>query len=529
MFLNTFKQIATVSFYLAILGVSIQAPPVSLQPGESVQITCAQAISIHPINPSEVTIACAGVPVSPTFSPEPTIASTAVPPSETPTVPPSATEHPSATASATATNLPAVTATATATALPVSPSATATMGTGHDALHWHSVDFGHEHGDNPGLSSIVALFGQAGDLWNGSTTANIGVPFETSAIENTMKHPMAKYYTMTRAQKDAAGYPCGREDGDTNETDNGGSPSNCVAAWRILAHGGANLVEALTNNHSAFIEAQVCSRASGYTQCGIIKTGGWIFWGKFQSPFYNQVFERSGGTFNIGGMTMTFKSDAADLAAIQSPNTVFNDWGGEPYWFMNPQFALDGSDTLSYARNNPKAWLFDPRAWLGDQLSSNEVGPSKEFDCAPFPVGSQCGNRLFHIAIRIFDGWNLADKTNINNPVFICTQISPSNCDYNGSYRGMKEVQFWIDPAWDGAAFDTDSRAGYVSMSRWTDRYQRLRPIGACSVISVDCVPLILTGVPVNYASVKLRISAPEKGIDREYDCPQGGCIYFPN
>lgn len=498
--INPFVLTAITTFAVTALGFRALAPviipslidysPVNLSPGDRVSgaLDCPAGVD-YAINPADFYIDCLDVPPTHTA----TEAATVVPATTTAQPP---------------------TATRTATAAPV---ATVTAG-GHDASRWHPLGFGHEHGDDPNSAAIVAVFGPAGDLWNGTATTNIGVPFQTSAIENTTKHPMAKYYTMTYAQLVAAGYPCGV----ATETD-GSMSANCVKSWRMLVHGGASLMEALGNNHSAFIEVQLCSRASNWTQCGIIKSGGWIFWGKLQSPFYNTVLERPGGTFPIGGMTMTFASDVADLTAIGSPYTVFQEWGGEPYWFMFP--AIDPGDGQPY-----KPWLLQDQSRLaGDQFSSNEVGGQNTPDCAPFPMGAQCGNRLFHLAVRIFDGWNLLDRTNVNNPVFICSQISPSNCKYNGSLRGMKEVAWFIPQSWDGASSDTDTRAGYVSMSGWTDRYQRLRHAGACSAIGVDCVPLSLSGVPVSFAAIKLEIQDVQTGIDREYDCPQGGCISFPN
>jgi hypothetical protein len=363
---------------------------------------------------------------------------------------------------------------------------------------------------------MVALFGVAGEIWNGLGNSNIGVPFATSALENTMKHPMAKYYTMTPAQLDAVGYPCGVG----VATDNGdGGPKHCVRAWRILAHGNANLMEALTNNHSIFVEIQACKVANP-ADCFIHRSGGWVFYGKLQAPFYNQVFERPGGVINIGGMTMTFASDVSDLAAINSPNTVFDNWGGEPYWFMFPR--LNGTfDVLAYARNNPNAAI-------GDQISSNEIGQNYHADCAPFPVGSLCGNRLFHIAIRLWDGWNLLDASNINNPIFICTQIAPANCLYDGTKRGMKEAQFWTDSNHDQKPYDTDSRVGYVSLNQFTDRYQRFLPPGTCTAIGVDCVPFVLEGAAVGFAGLQTQVGLFQPGIDRDY-CPDGCGINFPN
>jgi hypothetical protein len=429
---------------------------------------------------------------------------------------------------------PVATSTPVSNSTQISPAATNSpmpnpMGTptmpmptqqGHDSTRWHSLGFGHEHGDDPNSAAIVAVFGRAGDLWNSGTGQNIGVPFATSPIENTMKHPMAKYYTMTRDQI-AAAWDASDPINFSETTDNSLSGNNHVRAWRILAHGGGNLMEALSNNHSVFAEIQICD-VDQPDQCGVFRSGGWIFWGRLQSPFYNQVFERSGGTFNIGGMTMTYKSDQEDLASIGSTKTVFDEWGGEPYWFM---FPFTGQSDLEWYRNNPFD-LARQSTLAGDQFSSNEVSPYN-YDCAPFASG--CGNNLFHLAIRVFDGWNLLDRSNIYNPVFICSQLAPSNCNYNGTYRGMKEVAVYVPVEWDQSSFDTDQRMGFVTLTRYTDRYQRLRPEGECTSISVDCVPLVLTNVPIGYASIKLKIQEPVPGIDREYDCPQGGCISFPN
>lgn len=493
-----------------VIPSALQAQVVTLPDGESV-IACSDGTmpDIRVTKGQLVGVCESGVPVTAT--------ETAVNPSETltailqPSDTPTNSPVPVVSATVTQTEIPS--ATVSSTAVPASP--TMPMG-GHDGSLWHLAQAGHEHGDDPNAPAIVAVFGPAGALWNGGTSRVIGVPFETSPIENTMKHPNAKYYTMTQAQLVAAGYPCGV----ANETD--GDPSaNCVTDWRMLVHGGANLMEALGNNHSFFAEVRICTLPGN--DCGIVRTGGWLFWGKLVSPFYAQTFQRPGGTFPIGGMTMTFKSDTEDLAAIGSPVNVFADWGGEPYWFMFP--AIDPDDGLPYA-----PWLLEDQTRLaGDQFSSNEVGGTNTEDCYPFPVGSQCGNRLIHLAIRVFDGWNLLDRTNVNNPVFICSQISPSNCRFNGSHRGMKEVALYIRPDWDQQSYDTDRRIGFVSFSRWTDRYQRLRPLGACSAVSVDCVPMVLEGAPVGFAAIKLEIQAVQPGIDREYDCPQGGCISFPN
>lgn len=467
---------------------------VNLAPGDSVTVNCTDSVLEQQITSSSIwKIVCKALAT--------------LTPTATATHSPTSTNTPTNTPTNTATNTPINTP--TNTSQPPTATMPPTQG-GHDLTRWHAAGFGMEHGDDPNAAAIVAIFGQAGAYWNGGTGQNIGVPFQTSAIENTTKHPMAKYYTMLPSQIDAA-WDANNPAQFNETTDNSLSGNNHVRAWRILAHGGGNLMEALANNHSAFVEIQICDFDQP-TQCGIFRSGGWIFWGKFQSPFYNQVFQRPAGTFNIGGMPMTFSGDVADLAAIGSTKTVFDGWGGEPYWFMFP--------------NTPSSWSRIANGeFVGDQISSNEVSPYN-YDCSPFPAG--CGNNLFHLAIRIFDGWNLADTTNITNPIFICSQISPSNCPYNGTLRGVKEVAVYVPIEWDQSSFDTDTRIGFVTLNRFTDRYQRLRPIGACTAIGVDCVPLVLTNAPIGYASIKLNIPAIVPGIDREYQ-PAGVPIYFPN
>jgi hypothetical protein len=86
----------------------------------------------------------------------------------------------------------------------------------------------------------------------------------------------------------------------------------------------------------------------------------------------------------------------------------------------------------------------------------------------------------------------------------------------------------WIDPAWDTLDGVSD---GYVTYNGYTDRWQRMRPAGACTGISLDCIPIMMQNVPIGFAEALHH--AGRLGSDvTDYDvCARAGfwCISFPN
>ena len=382
--------------------------------------------------------------------------------------------------------------------------------TNHDPNRWHALwdyqrgcYYNHEHGDDPSLAN--AIFGPAGAWWNGGSGVNIGVPWATSAHENHMKHPMSKYYV--RVQGGYQPFPdCGVRAHTDHSTD--GSQNNCIKAVRLLAHGGSNPMEALARNHSMVIEVYITSKASNYATGGILRMGSWLDFTKLQSPFYSTQHARPGGSISFpDGSTMDFTADSAE---------VFRSTGGEPYWFM----TLNTPETRSKVAKYPNS--------AGEQWSSNEVGSYNSSDCAPFPQGPECGNRHVHILIRSFDSFALLNAGNVNNPYYICSQQVPANCTYNGSTRSLKETHVWIDPAWDTLDGKKD---GYVTYTGWTDRWQRMRPAGACSSIGLDCIPIMMQNVPIGFAATSHN-PGPLTSDATDYDvCAKAGfwCISFPN
>lgn len=381
----------------------------------------------------------------------------------------------------------------------------------HDPNKWHPLwdesrgcYYDHEHGDNPAKADSV--FGPAGSWWNQGNGGNIGVPWATSEMENSHKHPMAKYYVRVQG-----GYKPFPNCGISAETDNSnnGTNNNCIKAVRLLSHGGSNPMEALTRNHSMAIEVYITSKKSNYSKGGILRMGSWLDFGKLQAEFYSTQHKRPGGSVTFpGGMTMEFTADTPE---------IFGQLGGEPYWFMTLNTSIARYRTSQYPDS------------AGEQWSSNEVGPSSLADCAPFPVGDQCGNRHVHIAIRSFDSFALLRPApNVNSPNYICPKLMPANCTYNGATRSLKELAIWIKPSWDSLDGVKD---GYVTYSGYTDRWQRMRPEGACSQIGVDCIPIMMENVPVGYAASRYNVGLLGKDVT-DYDvCAKAGfwCISFPN
>jgi hypothetical protein len=417
-------------------------------------------------------------------------------PTATQTVPPTATMTPFTTP----------------TRLPdgaIQPYSNAPQCSMHDPNKWHGLwdyqrgcYYNHEHGDDPALAD--AIFGPAGQWWNGGRGANIGVPWATSEHENHMKHPMSKYYV--RIQGGYQPYPNCGINGKTGLPDD--TLSNCIEAVRLLAHGGANPMEALARNHSMAIEVFITSKASNYQTGGILRMGSWLDFGKLQSPFYSTQHARPGGNVTFpDGSSMSFAADTAE---------VFAGTGGEPYWFM----SLDSAEMRARVAQRPNAG--------GEQWSSNEVGPYNRRDCGPFPSGPQCGDRHVHILIRNFDTFALLNPENVNNPYYICSQQMPANCTYNGSTRSLKETTIWIDPAWDTLDGARDS---YVTYNGYTDRWQRMQPAGACNGISVDCIPIMMQNVPIGFADA-FHHAGRLASDATDYDvCARAGfwCISFPN
>jgi hypothetical protein len=322
--------------------------------------------------------------------------------------------------------------------------------------------YDHEHGDNPALAD--SYFGKAGQLWGG---LGIGYPFYTSAMENTHKHSGFKYYVRTPQFNP---FPrCGTE--NVSDDNPSGFGNNCVVAARVVLHTIAGTMDTLARYHSGYIEAYICKYPE-YTSCGTVKTGGWFDFAELKAPHYNQRVVRPGGTIDFGdGVVMNYSPDGPDLPAMS----------GEPYVFM---IDYNPTNLAEYRAHPPMA----PKATM-DQWSSND------FDCEPHPAGDPCHNQYTHLLVQVGDSWNLMDRANPNNLIWICK--GEVNCQYNGSLTGLNELWIKVLQSWQS------SGNGFVTLTGWSDRWGNPRSDGMCTSVAVDCVPFVLDHAPVGTAAVR--------------------------
>ncbi|MBV6450035.1 MAG: hypothetical protein DCC56_07025 [Anaerolineae bacterium] len=321
--------------------------------------------------------------------------------------------------------------------------------------------YDHEHGDNPALAD--SYFGKAGQLWGGQS---ISYPFYTSPMENTHKHSGHKYYVRTPGFNPFP--PCGTE--NVSDNNPSGIGNNCIIAARVILHTIAGTMDTLARYHSGYIEAYIC-KYPGYTSCGTIKTGGWFDFGDLKAPHYSDRVVRPGGTVDFGGIVMDFAPDGPDLPA-QS---------GEPYVFMIDYTPEKLAEYRAHPPTAPKATM--------DQWSSND------FDCEPRPANDPCHNQYTHMLVQVGDSWNLLDKANPNNIIWICR--GEPNCEYNGSLTGLNELWFKVLQTWQ------PSGNGFVTLTGWSDRWGNPRFDNVCKSVSVDCVPFVLDHAPVGTAAVR--------------------------
>lgn len=389
------------------------------------------------------------------------------------------TPLPSATFTATATNTPVV-----ATNTPL-PRAQWPLCPSHDPNAWHALDdvsrqcfYDHEHGRDSHLGD--AVFGSWGTAWGGQ---QISYPWATSIMENTHKH--GGYKIDVRLNR-----PC-----DPTNSYDGRIPINCVTDARVEFHFVGHSMDALARYHSYYLEYRVC-KYPAYTQCGIIRMGGWMDMGVMNAPYAGRRLFRPGGTVDFGmGSTyggansqliMTFSADTPDLDQIA---TVGSPCCDDPYISIgNKLNPLDGSRLIVWSMNN--------------------VGGANHFGSNPYA----------RFLVRTFDSWGWIDPANVNSPQWFCRDGS---CADNGSSRALGENSVWIPTSWD---VDGD---GFADASGYTNRLGQV--VVGCAAVSLDCVPFSLVHVPVGYADT--RDPGNGSGAATEFDTSPAGQrrIRFPN
>lgn len=187
--------------------------------------------------------------------------------------------------------------------------------------------------------------------------------------------------------------------------------------------------------HSYSVEAQVCRESDG--ACGVIRFAGWLNYGDLE----------------IEGITQ-----CAPLPDLH-PNCPHGP-GGRRIHFDTPGFppAVPGKATFF--------WYGEPSTYIGSLEALNPV----------------------IVAFSTSDTWNEVTLATLFDPA-AATFCIAGDCPLNGSTIQQHVLQFRVK-----ASFDSDGD-GLADFNGYTDRYGR--EVTGCTAVSLDCVPLVIDGVPI--------------------------------
>ena len=479
-------------FMLLATGVRAQGQTIVLQAGEEVKVRCeGERIRFVRVDELHGIVKCLGADV--TSTPTATETATGQPTetstnelTETPTETPIPSETPTNAPSTTSTAIPSPTPTPTeiATSIPsrtttpqgtVTPFASAPLCPSHDLTLWHNLwdstrgcHYDHTHNADPALGNGV--FGAV------NYSSGISYPWLTSALENTHKHGGYKYGIRLNL-------PC-----DPNRDFDGSKPVHCITDARIQYHMIGHSMDALARFHSYYAEYRICQYPA-FTQCGIMRTGGWVDFGILVVPYAGPRVVRPGGTLNFGdGMLMTFAPDDPELdqQGLDQPYVAMSDIRDESFFRTYPQNI------------NSPGWM---EVWSVGDLD-NRYGH----------------NPYARFLVSVTDSWGLIDPNDPNALHWFCRDGS---CGYNASIHALNELSVNVLTAWDA---DGDGLANYQG---YTDRWGHV--VQGCGAPALDCVPFSVVHVPVGIA----HYSDPGVGVNArvEYDMSPSGTrwIRFPN
>ncbi len=290
--------------------------------------------------------------------------------------------------------------------------------TSHDPLAWHGLydsanncHYQHEHKHNP--NELNSIFGDVSSWWNG--TQEISYPWQTPD-ENLHKHNV--YGWITRSNIPA-------------------HSSNYIKDFRLQYHAMSANPGIATRYHSFSLEAQIC-RAGG--NCGIVKTGGWLDFGKLE--------------------VLDYQTQTHYNCLLADDPRLCSSTGRRKIHYRYPS-------TSQWAAENKETQFF----WYSRQDPMD---------------GSPSVLRTI-VALATNDAWSNVNPNAPTENDFFCPDY---RCNKNGSTIQSHVVQLRIP----GGNYDPEGD-GYADFKGWTNRYGV--PVTNCSIASLDCVPLVLENVPV--------------------------------
>lgn len=446
---------------------------------ESVELICA-SVEITPLDSGAVRVLCQ-LQSLPTETVTPTV---------TPTL--TSTSTPTATQTA----LPS--ATSTSTPVPQGfpwpmrgnlERASLPKCTFHDPIGWHSLDevrwdlngdgtkelvelgcyFTHTHNADPYV--MESMFGDIVDV----VGQEISYDWETPN-ENIHKHEFYKF----GVRQDL---PC-----DPNTNIDGKSPVNCVTDLLWEYHGSGNAIDVLTQVHSFFIQARVCQYPN-YTNCGIIRGGGWANFGTLHVNYKEATWNRPGGTIVVDGVTYN----------IPAENPALKNSG-----FLEPYIGATRIDTALFLyQKYPN----------GDGLARMSIWSMAK--SRKFPGYNEMLGGVF----RTYDDWTGMDTANLYSWLPVCPNID--ECRYNSSVHAVNELYVYVP-----SKLDTNGD-GFVNFSGFTDLKGNIDQ--TCTTRSKTCVPFELENMPVGWAF--FTDPGNGKNAAQEFDTSPSGLFWieWPN
>ncbi len=287
----------------------------------------------------------------------------------------------------------------------------------HDPTVWHGLvnqefwcHYDHEHKDNP--HTVSDIFGPVGT----GTGQEISYPWQTVShhgAENEHKHE--GYGWLVRRDM-----PC---------IPNG--TGGCITDFRAQFHAIMAPMGATTRFHSFWMEARAC-RTDNPTQCGILRTGGWLDY----------------GVLLIDGQHIPLPGDpvGGPFPAEHRPARLH---------------CVENSHTCGAAHG----------IWYSEQYN---------------PWTNEPGSVLPQLALATDDAWGIVDPANPNAFEPFCPD---AQCRYNNSVMEAHLLSFYLP-----LRLDVDGD-GIVNFSGYTDRWGKLMdtctaPGPDCIPLEISNLPL---------------------------------------
>lgn len=422
-------------------------------------------------------------------------------------VPPAGTATSTRTARPTATRTLAVTSpTLAQTSAPSTPAQgnsvpvpgaplCADSGASHDNSLFHTLwdsgrgcHYDHEHGVSPFTAQVALAFPgfNLSALLCGNEISHCN---PSSPMENTHKHGGFKWQVGFNVPNPTTGGVCkqGFEDG-----------AIAVKDYAIQFHAfGRQDIEHEARNHSSAALLSFCKD-------GNTNDLGYMY--------VVQLQEYGERVMPYQGMVMAYPDNFQPQWDGRRGQYFTTECFGPDFNFNDPirgSIFIDCRPTFSDAGNNLTIWT---SKITGTRDPANQRPP---------------GSSLFTLLFRGRDNYQRTAGNDLVHPftwMFVCggTTYNPANCRYNSSTMTVHEVMGTIPAAWDGAAFDTDPRAGRISATIFVDRFGALLPATECTQAGGNCHPLVLVNafvgrysseVSVNKVSNPTPADTPERDI----------------